>query len=170
SISGSSSFANLVVDQSGTGDLFTASKSGATKFVIKNNGNVGIGNANPASTLDISGTFNVTGNAAVGTLNGNTITTGTGTLTLGAGKTLTANDTTTFDTNQITLGGTETIALTAGKNVAFADAFTTAGANPLTLTTTGSTNVTLPTTGTLATLIGTETFQNKTLDNTNNIT
>ena len=44
-----------------------------------------------------------------------------------------------------------------------AAAFTTAGANALTLTTTGSTNVTLPTTGTLATLAGTETLTNKTL-------
>ncbi len=44
-----------------------------------------------------------------------------------------------------------------------AAAFTTAGANALTLTTTGATNVTLPTTGTLATLAGTETLTNKTL-------
>ena len=44
-----------------------------------------------------------------------------------------------------------------------AAAFTTAGANTLTLTTTGATNVTLPTTGTLATLDGTETLTNKTL-------
>jgi len=44
-----------------------------------------------------------------------------------------------------------------------AAAFTTAGANALTLTTTGATNVTLPTTGTLATLDGTETLTNKTL-------
>jgi len=44
-----------------------------------------------------------------------------------------------------------------------AAAFTTAGANALTLTTTGATNVTLPTTGTLSTLDGTETLTNKTL-------
>ena len=48
-------------------------------------------------------------------------------------------------------------------NLTTAAAFTTAGANALTLTTTGATNVTLPTTGTLATLAGTETFTNKTL-------
>lgn len=47
--------------------------------------------------------------------------------------------------------------------ITFAAAFTTSGANALTLTTTGSTNVTLPTTGTLATLAGSETFTNKTL-------
>jgi hypothetical protein len=48
-------------------------------------------------------------------------------------------------------------------NLTTAAAFTTAGANALTLTTTGTTNVTLPTTGTLATLDGTETLTNKTL-------
>ncbi len=48
-------------------------------------------------------------------------------------------------------------------NLTTAAAFTTAGANALTLTTTGATNVTLPTTGTLATLAGTETLTNKTL-------
>ena len=54
-----------------------------------------------------------------------------------------------------------TIAL-AG-NVTTAGAFTTAGANALTLTTTGATNVTLPTTGTLSAIAGTETLTNKTL-------
>jgi hypothetical protein len=49
----------------------------------------------------------------------------------------------------------------SGGNLTLAGAFTTSGANALTLTTTGSTNVTLPTTGTLATLAGTETFTNK---------
>ena len=42
--------------------------------------------------------------------------------------------------------------------------FSTVGANSLTLTTTGATNVTLPTTGTLATIAGTETLTNKTLN------
>lgn len=41
----------------------------------------------------------------------------------------------------------------AGGNLTLAGAFTTSGANALTLTTTGSTNVTLPTTGTLATTV-----------------
>lgn len=48
-------------------------------------------------------------------------------------------------------------------NLTLAAAFTTSGANALTLTTTGSTNVTLPTTGTLATLAGAETLTNKSL-------
>jgi len=53
--------------------------------------------------------------------------------------------------------GTKTITL--GGNL------TTSGANNTTLTTTGATNVTLPTTGTLATLAGTETLTNKTINN-----
>ena len=50
-----------------------------------------------------------------------------------------------------------------GGAVTTAGAFTTSGANALTLTTTGTTDVTLPTTGTLATLAGTEILTNKTL-------
>ncbi|HXC06519.1 MAG TPA: hypothetical protein VNZ86_17300, partial [Bacteroidia bacterium] len=55
SVSGSSNFANLVVDQSGTGDIFTASVSGATRFVINNAGNVGIGTSTPSHLLDVIG-------------------------------------------------------------------------------------------------------------------
>jgi hypothetical protein len=53
--------------------------------------------------------------------------------------------------------------ITAGGAINFANAFTTSGAFPLTLTTTASTNVTLPTTGTLATLAGAESLTNKKL-------
>lgn len=49
-----------------------------------------------------------------------------------------------------------------GGTLTTAAAFTTSGANALTLTTTGSTNVTLPTSGTLATLAGTEALTGKT--------
>lgn len=48
--------------------------------------------------------------------------------------------------------------LDIGGTLTTAAAFSTSGANALTLTTTGATNVTLPTTGTLATLGGTEIF------------
>lgn len=41
SISGKTSFASLVVDNSGVGDLFTASSSGLSRFVITQGGNVG---------------------------------------------------------------------------------------------------------------------------------
>jgi len=51
------------------------------------------------------------------------------------------------------------------KTITLGGNLTTSGANNLTLTTTGATNVTLPTTGTLATLDETETFTNKTINN-----
>jgi hypothetical protein len=57
--------------------------------------------------------------------------------------------------------------ITLAGNLNIAANFTTSGANALTLTTSGATNVTLPTTGTLATLAGTESLTNKTLDNSN---
>ena len=61
SISGNTAFSNLVIDQSGTGDLFTASKSGATKFVVYNNGNIGFaGTSNFVSTLASAATSAVT--------------------------------------------------------------------------------------------------------------
>ncbi len=57
---------------------------------------------------------------------------------------------------------------TLGGNVTTAGALTTSGANPLTLTTTASTNVTLPAMGTLATLAGSETLTNKTINGPDN--
>jgi len=54
------------------------------------------------------------------------------------------------------------VAVSLGGALTTAAAFTTAGANALTLTTTGVTNVTLPTTGTLSTLAGSEALTNKT--------
>lgn len=104
------------------------------------------------------------GVATATSVNGLTITSSTGSLTISNGKTLTVSDNTTLAANSITFAGTEVLTLTATKNVTFADAFATSGANSLTLTTTGATNVTLPTTGTLATLAGTEELDNKTLD------
>lgn len=47
-------------------NLFTASSSGSTKFVIANNGNVGINNANPNYSLDVTGSTNITGNTTFG--------------------------------------------------------------------------------------------------------
>jgi hypothetical protein len=71
--------------------------------------------------------------------------------TLAAGRTLTLN--VNDAARSVSLSGDLTLAA----------AFSTSGANAVTLTTTGATNVTLPTTGTLATLAGSETFTNKTL-------
>ena len=47
-ISGATSFASLVVDNSGVGDIFTASSSGLNRFVIRQGGDVGIGTTLPA--------------------------------------------------------------------------------------------------------------------------
>jgi site-specific recombinase XerD len=62
SISGNTSMAALVVDQSGSGDIFTASSSGETRFVVKSNGNVGVGVADPTSKLQIAGTSSIISN------------------------------------------------------------------------------------------------------------
>ncbi len=65
-VSAASSFASLITDNAGVGDLLTASKSGATKFVVTNAGNVGIGINLPAATLDIVGTLKVSGTTNFG--------------------------------------------------------------------------------------------------------
>jgi UDP-N-acetylglucosamine transferase subunit ALG13 len=65
SISGQTGKATLTVDNSGGGDLFTASSSGLSRFVIKQNGNVGIGTTLPTRTLDIAGEINMTGTQPV---------------------------------------------------------------------------------------------------------
>ncbi len=54
SISGSSSAAGLLIDQSGSGDIFAASKGGTTRFVITNGGNIGIGSTTPSSSLYVT--------------------------------------------------------------------------------------------------------------------
>ncbi|HSW96229.1 MAG TPA: hypothetical protein VLF89_00220, partial [Candidatus Saccharimonadales bacterium] len=55
SVSGATSFAALVTDNSGPGDLFAASSSGLNRFVITQNGNVGIGDNTPSARLDVEG-------------------------------------------------------------------------------------------------------------------
>lgn len=68
SISGKTSFAGLVVDNSGVGDLFTASSSGLNRFVIKQNGNTGVGTTTPARFVDISAPANTWDNTLGGQL------------------------------------------------------------------------------------------------------
>ncbi len=105
--------------------------------------------------------FTVTPANGVSGVVANPTTTPAVTITLGAITPTTVNG------NTIT-SGTGTLTLAAGKTASFADAFTTSGAFPLTLTQTASTNVTLPTTGTLATLAGSEALTNKTLTSSTN--
>jgi site-specific recombinase XerD len=64
SISGNTAMAALVVDQSGIGDLFTASKSGDPKFVITGAGNVGIGVTAPTNKLEIGGATSTISNTS----------------------------------------------------------------------------------------------------------
>ncbi|MFZ2202284.1 MAG: hypothetical protein WAV56_02695, partial [Microgenomates group bacterium] len=56
------SMAALVVDNSGVGDIFTASSSGLNRFVITQAGNVGIATTLPTEALDIVGNATVSGN------------------------------------------------------------------------------------------------------------
>ena len=53
SFSGNTSFAGLVIDNSGTGDILTASSSGMTRLTLTNNGNLGIGTATPGARLQV---------------------------------------------------------------------------------------------------------------------
>lgn len=62
SFSGSTNLATLILDQLGSGDIFTASAAGQTQFVITGDGNVGIGLNNPTSRLQIAGASSVISN------------------------------------------------------------------------------------------------------------
>ncbi|MCL5435140.1 MAG: hypothetical protein M1405_02010, partial [Patescibacteria group bacterium] len=59
SVSGTTSFAALVANNDGVGDLFTASASSQTRFVVKNNGQL-LANAYPTCTLKTDNTGLVT--------------------------------------------------------------------------------------------------------------
>ncbi|MBI3985061.1 MAG: site-specific integrase [Candidatus Levybacteria bacterium] len=69
SVSGATSFASLVVDNSGLGDIFTASSSGLNRFVVKQSGNVGIGTTAPSVLLDVAGTLELKNSTTAQTLN-----------------------------------------------------------------------------------------------------
>ena len=126
----------------------TAIGSGAQYLI-----DAGVGGGSYVSKFNVSNTGQgyFAGALTALSFNGNTITTGTGILTLGASKTLTASDSTTLATNAITLGGGEVI--------------TFSPANALSLLTTGTTSVTLPTAGTL---ISTDQTVGQTIGDTTN--
>lgn len=87
SISANSTYASLVVNNSGNGDLFTASSSGLNRFVIKQNGNIGIGTILPNALLDVNGTASVAGMLNFRNGAGSIQTTQKNTLTLGGTST-----------------------------------------------------------------------------------
>ena len=87
SVSGKTSFAAMVVDQSGTGDIFTASDSGATRFDIRQNGSVGINTATPTAMLDVAGAASLAGQLTFKNTFGQIQTTADQQLTLGGATT-----------------------------------------------------------------------------------
>lgn len=170
---------NFVIDQTiGTpttavlGGVF--SKAAVSSNWLRSLGTDGIFTTSQPAASDLSN--GTTGSGAVvlatgASMSAPTIAGGTHTAltALGIRSTGAAFDLTIANTEVLTAGRTLTVTLNdaartlnLGGNLTIAAAFTTSGANALTLTTTGSTNVTLPTTGTLATLAGTEALTNKT--------
>jgi hypothetical protein len=80
--------AAFIVDQtaSSNNDILSASASGTTRFVIKNNGNVGIGSTAPTQALDVAGNIALAAGGGIDTNASGTLGIGTGnatTLTLG---------------------------------------------------------------------------------------
>ncbi len=61
---------------------------------------------------------------------------------------------------------TGTLTIANGETISFGGSFSTSGSNDVAFTTSGATALTLPTSGTLATLAGTETLTNKTIGST----
>jgi hypothetical protein len=141
----------------GTGTVTLTEDATFTKALTVDTGTVTLsGNESGSSvTLPASGTLaTLTGTEALTnkTVNGLTISTSTGTLTIADGKTLTVNEsitltgdaarTLTINTANKTLAG-------AATTLTFGGDFTTSGAHTTTFTTSGTTSLTLPTSGTL---------------------
>ena len=133
------------VQFSGAGQITAGdglTKSGNTLNVVGTNNRISIS----ADAVDISSSY--IGQATITTLG--TIGTGTWQGSVIAGE----------------YGGTGVA--NTGKTITLGGNFTTSGAHTTALTTTANTTLTLPVTGTLATLAGTETLTNKTINGSNN--
>lgn len=144
----------------------------------------GTGVSNSGKTITLAGNLTTAGSGGLTlTTSGGTNVTlpTTGTLATRAGTETLTNKTIDAASNTITNvsltagvtgvlpganGGTGVA--NSGKTITLGGNLTTSGANAVTLTTSGATNVTLPTTGTLATLAGTETLTNKTINGSSN--
>jgi hypothetical protein len=151
----------------------------ATKQAVFQLSGITAGNTRTLTWPDASTT--IVGTDATQTLTNKTITaptinggTHTAITSLGIRSTGAAFDLTHATSEALTAGRTVSWnvadaarSITLAGNLNLAGNFTTSGANALTITTSGATNVTVPTTGTLATLAGTESLTNKTLDNSN---
>ena len=132
-----------------TDGAVTAAKIATGAVVEAKIGSGAVTTSKIASSVSLT-TPNI-GAATATSVNGLTISSSTGTLSITNGKTLSAS-------NSITLSGTDSSTISVSGNVTLGSS-----THSITLTTTGNTTLALPTSGTVATLGGTETLTNKTL-------
>lgn len=132
-----------------TNGAVTAAKIATGAVVEAKIGSGAVTTSKIASSVSLT-TPNI-GVATATSVNGLTISSSTGTLSITNGKTLSAS-------NSITLAGTDSSTISVSGNVTLGSS-----THSITLTTTGNTNLALPTSGTVATVGGTETLTNKTL-------
>lgn len=132
-----------------TDGAVTAAKIATGAVVEAKIGSGAVTTSKIASSVSLT-TPNI-GAATATSVNGLTISSSTGTLSITNGKTLSAS-------NSITIAGTDSSTISVSGNITLGSS-----THSITLTTTGNTTLSLPTSGTVATVGGTETLTNKTL-------